>query len=140
MNKTGMMGKRSRARGFSLVELMVAVVVLAILAAVAMPVYTGYIQRSHRSSAQALLAETAQYMERYYTVNNSYAGATIAAAVVPRDAAGSKVRYNISFSVAPDADKFTLQAAPANAQVGDKCSTMTLSSTGAQTAAESGCW
>ncbi|WP_274381735.1 hypothetical protein [Massilia cavernae] len=42
--------------------------------------------------------------------------------------------------MAADDEKFTLQAVPANAQAGDRCGTLTLSSTGAQTAAVSGCW
>lgn len=134
------MNKHTRSRGFSLVELMVALVVAGILAAIAIPSYTQYIVRSHRTSAKAVLAETAQFMERYYTTNDTYAGAALLTAVVPRNASGAAVRYNVSFVEDPGADAFVLQAVPANAQADDDCGTLTLSGTGAQGADASGCW
>ncbi|NML60042.1 type IV pilin protein [Massilia sp. RP-1-19] len=134
------MNKQMRSRGFTLVELMVVLVVVGILSAIAIPSYTQYILRSHRTSAQAVLAETAQFMERFYTTNNSYEGAALVTAVVPRNAGGAEVRYNVSFVEDPDADGFMLQAVPANAQADDECGTLTLSGTGAQGADASGCW
>lgn len=134
------MNKQVRSRGFTLVELMVVLVVAGILAAIAIPSYTQYILRSHRTNAQAVLAETAQFMERYYTTNDSYAGAALLTAVVPRNASGTDVRYDVSFVEDPGADTFVLQAVPANAQAGDECGTLTLSNTGAQGADADGCW
>jgi type IV pilus assembly protein PilE len=59
-------------RGFSLVELMVAVAVVAILSAIAIPSYSAYVIRGQRAAAKAVLLQTAQAMERYYTQNGSY--------------------------------------------------------------------
>lgn len=134
------MNKQMRSRGFTLIELMVVLVVVGILSAIAIPSYTRYILRSHRTSAQAVLAETAQFMERFYTTNNTYAGAALLTAVVPRNAGGTEVRYNVSFVEDPDAQAYVLQAIPANAQADDDCGTLTLSNTGAQGADASGCW
>ena len=134
------MNKQVRNQGFSLVELMVVLVVAGILSAIAIPSYTQYILRSHRTSAQAVLAETAQFMERYYTTNDTYEGAALLTAVVPRNASGTDVRYNVSFVEDPTAGEFMVQAVPANAQAGDDCGTLTLSSTGAQGADADGCW
>jgi type IV pilus assembly protein PilE len=135
------MNKRMRSRGFTLVELMVVLVVLGILSAIAIPSYTQYILRSHRTNAQAVLAETAQFMERFYTTNNTYEGAALLTAVVPRNASGTEVRYNISFvDDEPGAEAWVLQAVPVNAQADDSCGTLTLSNTGAQGAGADGCW
>lgn len=134
------MNKHERGRGFSLIELMVVLVVMGILAAIAVPSYTRYIVSTHRTSAKAVLVETAQFMERYYTTRNTYAGAALLTAVVPRNASGADVRYNLGFVEAPDADGYVLRAVPANAQAGDACGTLTLTNTGAQGAGASGCW
>lgn len=132
---------RGRASGFSLVELMVALVVAGVLAAIAIPSYTQYILRSNRDVAKAALSENAQFMERYFTTNNTYVGAALPVSVIPRGASGTGVRYNLSFVADPTVDAFTIRAVPANAQSGESCGTLTLANTGAQGAGQaSGCW
>lgn len=61
-----------RARGFTLIELMVVVAVVGILAAIAYPSYQTYVLRSNRSEGQALLNEASARMERFYAQNNAY--------------------------------------------------------------------
>lgn len=58
--------------GFTLIELMIAVVVIGILASIAYPLYTGYVERARRTDAHAGLMDTAQVLERCYTVYSSY--------------------------------------------------------------------
>lgn len=128
-----------RQAGVTLIELMVVLVIIGIISAIAYPSYTRHVLKSNRSNAQAMLMETAQFMERYYTVNNSYANAAVVSAVVPKGATGTGVKYNVSFSVTPTATAYTVQAVAANGQTGDTCGTLTLAHTGAQTPA-SGCW
>jgi type IV pilus assembly protein PilE len=128
-------------RGFTLVELMITTAIIGILAAIAYPSYTQYVIRANRADAAALLIESAQYMERYFTTNNTYVGATLVSGVSPRAATGGNIKYNITFSVAPTATVYTLSAAPTNGQAGDTtCGTLTLSQTGAQTPTTAGCW
>jgi type IV pilus assembly protein PilE len=134
------MNKNKRSHGFSLIELMVVLAVLGILAAIAIPSYTRYIVGTHRTTAKAAMVETAQFMERYFTTRNTYAGAALLTAVVPRGTSGANVRYNLSFVEEPDADGYVLQAVPVNAQAADSCGTLTLTNTGAQGAGTSGCW
>jgi type IV pilus assembly protein PilE len=62
-----------RSRGFTLIELMIVVAIIAVLAAIAYPSYTSYITKTRRNAATACLSEYANYMERYYTTNLSYA-------------------------------------------------------------------
>jgi len=61
-----------RARGFTLIEVLITVVIVGILAAIAYPSYQSYVLRSHRSEGQALLNEAAARMERFYAQNNAY--------------------------------------------------------------------
>ena len=63
-----------RARGgFTLIELMVAVAVAGVLAAVAYPGYQLHVIRAKRTEAQVALQALMQQQERYFTQNNRYA-------------------------------------------------------------------
>ena len=127
-------------KGFTLIELMITVAVIGILAAIAYPSYQQYVLRANRAEAQAVLSETAQFMERYFTTNGTYVGGALLSAVSPKGVSGSAIKYNISFSAGPTATAFTLQAAPTTGQSSDICGTMTLANTGAQTPTTAGCW
>jgi prepilin-type N-terminal cleavage/methylation domain-containing protein len=59
-------------RGATLIELMVAVVIIGILAAVAVPSYRSYVERSVRSDAQGCLIEALARAERFFGRNNRY--------------------------------------------------------------------
>lgn len=131
---------RQYKRGFTLVELMITTAIIGILAAIAYPSYTQYVLRANRADAVAILTESAQYMERYYTTNTSYTSATLLSAVSPKGATGTRIKYNITFSVTPTATVYILRAIPANGQANDSCGTLTLSQTGAQTPTTAGCW
>lgn len=134
-------------KGFTLIELMMVVAIIGILSAIAYPSYQRYVLRANRVEAQAILTETAQLMERRFTTCGTYgtnttctAAAAPTSAVQPVGATGAAIRYNIDFSVAPTATVFTLRAAPTTVQASDTCGTLTLTNTGVQMPATSGCW
>lgn len=88
-----------KQQGFTLMELMIAVALVAIIAAFAMPAYKGYAQRSARAAVQADLVADATTMERLKAQNFTYAGATTGTtfpAISPRDATAGMQKYDIT--------------------------------------------
>lgn len=128
--------------GFTLIELMIVVAVIAILAAIAYPSYQDSVRKSRRADAKAVLLEAAQWMERFYTENNRYdqnrAGTAVTDATqfpgsglaeAPKE--GGTKYYDITISTVAQ-NSYTLQAAPKGAQSSDACKTLTLANTGAR--------
>jgi type IV pilus assembly protein PilE len=92
-------------KGFTLMELMIAVALVAIITMIAIPSYTGYTQRSARANAQAELMAAASAMERRKAQNFTYAGATVGTAATdtissmsPHDASAGSQKYNITLT------------------------------------------
>ena len=131
----------SHARGFTLIELMIVVAVVAILAAIAFPSYNEHVRKSRRAQAKADLVELAQVLERHHTVQNTNAGAALPYNRSPRD---GTAHYTLSLTQAATARSFILQAVPATtAQARDSCGTLTLDQAGRRTptnAVVAGCW
>lgn len=65
-------GSAVRARGFSLIELMIVIVIVGVLAAVAWPSYQNYVIRANRGAAQAFMMTIAGREEQYLLTNRSY--------------------------------------------------------------------
>ncbi len=70
-----------RHSGFTLIELMVTVAIIAILAAVALPNYTAYITRSKIAEATSNLLAMRTKMEQFFQDNRTYVGACAAGTV-----------------------------------------------------------
>ena len=71
------------ARGFTLLELMIAVAIVAIIAAVALPTYRDYVMRGKLTEAYAVLGAQRVKMEQYYQDLRTYTGACAAGTVAP---------------------------------------------------------
>ncbi len=119
-----------RVLGFTLIELMIVVAVVAVLTAIAYPSYQDALRKSRRAQAKADLIEYAALAERFRTVNNTYVGFTLQSTVSPREA-GAVARYNLTpagaFTVA---NSFTITATAVGDQANDRCGNLTLSNTG----------
>lgn len=135
----------TKSQGFTLLELMIAVAIVAILSTIAYASYQDQIVRSRRSAAATCLQERAQFMERFYTTNMTYVGAPNPAAC---DAEVSP-HYSVSFVAAPTAKNYTLQAVPVpgsgQAARDTKCGTLSLTAQGVRgedgtATAASECW
>ncbi len=107
-----------QARGFTLIEVMVALAIVAIVAAIAIPSYSAYLVRGKRSAAKVVLLQAAQAMERAYTTGGVYPAtfpspvSASCAAWAPSDA--SSVSYCVTMTTAAPApaDGFLLTATP----------------------------
>ncbi|HWT28900.1 MAG TPA: type IV pilin protein [Methylophilaceae bacterium] len=65
--------------GFTLIELMVVVAIVGVLASIAMPAYSRYVQRSKAAEATSALSDWRNRMERFFQDNRTYTGACAAA-------------------------------------------------------------
>lgn len=132
-----------RARGFTLIELMVAIAIIAILAAVALPGYQSHVRKSRRAVAATCLQELAQQMERRYTTHMNYTGGTLPSAPCVTDLQSA---YTLQFAASqPTTTTFILQAIPRGPQAGDAaCMTLSLNHQGVRertgTADVKSCW
>jgi type IV pilus assembly protein PilE len=141
-------GGVKRARGLTLVELIVVVAVMSIIASVAYPLYTNQMQKVRRADAKVALETLALAQERFYTINGSYADlATLASSnLVPPTLGGgasNKGYYDITVGgLGTTNQTYLLSAAPASSgpQDGDACQSFTLNQTGAKTATNDKCW
>lgn len=138
-------GKPHRpAHGFTLIELMIAVVIVAILAAVALPSYQSHVQRTNRAVATGCLQEMAQHMERRYTTTMAYNSV----AGVPALACTNEVAARYTFAFAdgqPTATTYRIEATPRGPQASDeRCATLGLTQQGTKsisgTSSVNDCW
>lgn len=119
-------------KGFTLIELMIVVAIVAILASIAYPSYRDSVMKTRRAAAQSALLQAVQNAERFFTENNTYVG------YVVTPAASEEGDYNLAHSVAATASTFTLSATPVGAQADDSCGTMTINQANVKTPAN--CW
>ena len=146
MTNTGV-GRRIQS-GFTLIELMIGVVVVAILSSLAYPSYQEFVMRAKRTEGKAALLDAAQALERHFTNYNTYPSSLSTAGVRTYSGdSAAKAAYTIAIAAGASgslASSFTLTATPANGHVDAKCGNLSLNQlgvkgeTGTLTAAE--CW
>ena len=127
---------RIQNRGFTLIEVMIVVAIVAILSAIALPSYQEYIRRGHRAEARAALLQAAQWLERAATATGTY---PLTASFPTTLTTMQSGRYTVAVASPPasaaSGAAFTLTATPAGGQVGDKCGIYTLTHSGVRGAA-----
>jgi len=123
--------------GFTLIELMIVLAIIAILVAITFPSYQDSVRKARRTDAQADLIMLSTFMEQYYTENSTYIGATL-----PVSSISDYYTYSLPVQTATS---YTVQSTPTGNQTNDLCGTMTISSTNVKTATYGGslvndCW
>jgi type IV pilus assembly protein PilE len=151
MNRRDRIDGRLQA-GFTLIEMMIVVVIIAILASIAWPSYIKQVTKTNRVAAEACLSQYANYMERYYTTNMSYsqsADATPVPNTLPTLDCASPSQtgnnYGYAFVAANlTPSTFLIQATPipggAQAKRDTMCGTLSLDQTGGRLPTTAGCW
>jgi len=122
----------SGVAGFTLIELMITVAVVAILAAIAIPSYQDQVRKSRRAQVKADLVESGQVLERWRTVKNTYSG-TVPGVLAQSPRTGT-AQYTIALT-AQTSGTYLLTATPTatSGQNNDTCGVLTLNQAGAKT-------
>lgn len=141
-------------RGFTLIELMIVVAIVAILAAIAVPSYRDYIVKSNRSAATSFMLQAANREEQIMLDMRSYVAVASAVGNTNFPKTPTDAPTGINLTVPPEASKFytfsiaiptttsyTITAKATGSQLTSDttCPTLTLNQAGARTPA-SGCW
>jgi type IV pilus assembly protein PilE len=133
-------GHRQVQHGFTLIEMMITVVVLALIAAVAYPSYTRYVVRANRQAAQTELVQMANLQEKIYLNSNAYS-ASVTTAYDGTSAGGlgktsgltSDGKYTLTVSPTTSGQIFTLTATPVTTGTQANDGVISITSTGIKT-------
>jgi type IV pilus assembly protein PilE len=109
-----------KERGFTLIELMVAVVIVGILTAIALPAYQQYIIRGKRSAAQAQMMDIASREEQFLLANRSYAdkAALVANGYTLASAVATNYAYDVTLGAGP-VPSYTITFTASGTQLSD---------------------
>ncbi len=135
------MNNKRSVSGFSLIELMVTVAIIAILATIAYPSYTDHVVRSNRTEAQRELLRLANLQEQFYSDNRTYTD-DMTQLGMPADPYITTDNFYSIDTTGAVGDTFTLRATAINEQAamdGD-CSWLAIDNFGRKTAENADCW
>jgi len=130
-----------RSAGFSLIELVVAMALVAILAAIALPTYREHVRKSRRAEAQSYLMAVAARQQQFLVDTRAYAANLGAVGLAAPTAVAGNYDVAIAITNGPP-PTFTVSAVPkaGTDQTQERCGTLTVDQSGVKGAALSSCW
>ena len=128
--------KVRRERGFTLVELVIGMLVVAILSAIAMPQYGEYVARQRRTDARVAMTMATQWVERFRAENRGvYTGAALPPDLAVSPQVGPAM-YDLALAnVTPTTYRIEATPRAGSPMASDPCAVLTLASDGQRTAA-----
>ena len=128
-----------KPRGFTLIELVIVMAVAAILAAIAIPNYSEFVMRSHRSAVQSFISDVASRQSQFFLDRRNYAATVAALNMAAPAEVGARYTVAIAVVAGPPAG-FQVTATPTGAQATDRCGVLTIDQAGNRTAVSTRCW
>ncbi|MAM56243.1 MAG: type IV pilin [Salinicola sp.] len=140
------MDRLSRTRGFTLIELMIAVAVVGILAAIAVPSYLRYVEQAQARDAQAAMQSLALNLERRYSQTYRY-GEDTSDAVAPstlglspsQSPESGTAQYGLTVAIDDGGQRYSITASRADGRTSEACDVISLDSQGSRTPAPGSC-
>ena len=128
----------SSHHGFSLLELMITLAIVAVLASLSYPLYSHHLQTARRKHAELMLLMIASQLEEYHSTHDTYRGATLADLPISTH---DDISYHFLIEQADD-QHYLLSATPLNGQTDDPCGTLKLNAINQKMAQGSSeaCW
>ena len=149
MQSVGRMPRAGRrVAGFTMIEMLIIVAVIAILGVVAFPSYSAYMVRAHRSAASSFMLEVASRQERALLDSRGYATslAGLPGMTVPESVARNYTLTTTSPRTGITTPSYEVKAVPIGRQLArdTKCATLTITEAGTRavtgTGTVSSCW
>ena len=138
------MGFKRSTAGFTLIEVLVVSILVAIIAAIALPVYQQQMREARRAEARRMLLDVMNREHRFFADNSVYTTSiTTSLNFSPAESENGHYALTAAITTATGQMQMTLTATPQGGQATDTdCATLTLSTTGAKdsTGGGSKCW
>ncbi len=138
-------------QGFTLIEMLMAIAIVGILAAIAIPAYQDSVTKSRRAEGMALAMDLAARQERFFLQHNTYTTSITGASGLDTDASSTNGYYNAAAAACTggairNCYLISVTAAGAQARADEKCGRFTVDSRGVKASknsagsASTDCW